>query len=149
MNRLKIPIQIMPEGQNLPLPQYATQNSSGMDLYAAIDTDLALEPMKITKVSTGIRIAVPSGYEGQIRPRSGLALKYGITLLNTPGTLDADYRGTICVILINLGQEPFIIHRGDRIAQLVICPINQVDWSLTADLDKTERGGGGFGHTGI
>ena len=130
------------------LPQYATAQSAGLDLRANIDEPITLQPMERRLVPTGLRIALPEGYEAQVRPRSGLALKHGITLLNTPGTIDADYRGEIGVIMVNLSTEPFTINDGDRIAQLVIARFEQAEWLPVTSLDTTERGDGGFGHTG-
>ena len=130
------------------LPQYATAQSAGLDLRANIDADITLQPMQRMLVPTGLHIALPDGYEAQVRPRSGLALKHGITLLNTPGTIDADYRGEIGVIMVNLSTEPFTIADGDRIAQLVIARYEQAEWEPVETLDDTERGTGGFGHTG-
>ena len=131
-----------------PLPQYATPLSAGLDLRANLDAPITLQPMERRLVPTGLRIALPEGYEAQVRPRSGLALKHGITLLNTPGTIDADYRGEIGVIMVNLSTEPFTIADGERIAQLVIARYEQAEWLETNALDETERGEGGFGHTG-
>lgn len=131
-----------------PLPQYATPLSAGLDLRANLDAPITLQPMERRLVPTGLRIALPEGYEAQVRPRSGLALKHGITLLNTPGTIDADYRGEIGVIMVNLSTEPFTIADGERIAQLVIARYEQAEWLETDALDETERGKGGFGHTG-
>lgn len=131
-----------------PLPQYATPLSAGLDLRANLDAPITLQPMERCLVPTGLRIALPEGYEAQVRPRSGLALKHGITLLNTPGTIDADYRGEIGVIMVNLSTEPFTIADGERIAQLVIARYEQAEWLETDALDETERGEGGFGHTG-
>ncbi|MBR4758225.1 MAG: dUTP diphosphatase [Bacteroidaceae bacterium] len=130
------------------LPRYATPQSAGMDLRANLDEPLTLQPMQRCLVPTGLRMALPVGYEAQVRPRSGMALKYGVTVLNTPGTIDADYRGEVCVILINLGQEPFVINDGDRIAQMVIAKHEQPTVVAVETLDETERGEGGFGHTG-
>lgn len=130
------------------LPQYATPLSAGMDLRANLDDPLTLQPMERRLVPTGLRIALPQGYEAQVRPRSGLALKHGITLLNTPGTIDADYRGLIGVIMVNLSTEPFTVNDGDRIAQLVVARHETVEWTPVASLDETERGEGGFGHSG-
>lgn len=132
-----------------PLPQYATPLSAGMDLRANIDTPLTLAPMQRALVPTGLHIALPRGMEAQVRPRSGLALKQGLTVLNAPGTIDADYRGEIGVILINLGDTPATIHDGDRIAQLVIAAHATAEWEPAATLDTTERGEGGFGHSGL
>jgi len=130
------------------LPSYATPQSAGLDLRANLTETITLAPMERRLIPTGLRIALPAGYEAQVRPRSGLALKHGITLLNTPGTIDADYRGELGVILINLSTEPFKIADGDRIAQLVISRYEQIDWELVETLDDTLRGAGGFGHSG-
>lgn len=130
------------------LPQYATALSAGLDLRANLEEDITLQPMERRVVPTGLSIALPEGYEAQVRPRSGLALKHGITLLNTPGTIDADYRGEIGVIMVNLSDTPFNIADGDRIAQLVIARYEQAEWEAVEALDSTERGDGGFGHTG-
>lgn len=132
-----------------PLPQYATPLSAGMDLRANITEPITLKPLERTLVPTGLFMALPEGYEAQVRPRSGLALKKGITVLNTPGTIDADYRGEICVILINLSAEPFIINDGERIAQMVIAKHEQPNFIEVKALDETERGAGGFGHSGV
>ncbi len=134
---------------DLPLPSYMTKSSAGMDLYANISENIILSPLMRTLVPTGIKISIPDDYEAQIRPRSGLALNHGIILPNSPGTIDSDYRGEIKVILLNLGSDEFIIKRGDRIAQLVISTISKVNWIKTNELPLTERGEGGFGHTGI
>ena len=131
------------------LPAYATEQSAGMDLRASIDEPIGLQPLERRLVPTGLYIALPVGFEAQIRPRSGLALKKGITLLNTPGTIDADYRGEIGVIMINLSKEPFEIQDGDRIAQMVIARHEHAEWVDVDVLDETERGAGGFGHTGV
>ncbi len=130
------------------LPQYATALSAGFDLRANLEEGITLQPMERRLVPTGLSIALPEGYEAQVRPRSGLALKHGITLLNTPGTIDADYRGEIGVIMVNLSDTPFNIADGDRIAQLVIARYEQAEWEAVEALDSTERGDGGFGHTG-
>jgi len=136
-----------PGGEFFP-PRYMTEHSSGMDLYAALEEEVTLAPGERKLIPTGIAIAIPSGYEGQVRPRSGLALKNGVTLVNTPGTIDADYRGEIGVLLINLGQQPFKVKPGDRIAQLVIAPVCRAVLEWAEELDDTTRSGGGFGHTG-
>jgi dUTP pyrophosphatase len=149
MKKVIVPIQRWSSGENLPLPQYMTPASAGMDLLAAVQETVTILPGQFVKIPTGIAIALPDGYEAQIRPRSGLAARYGVTLVNSPGTIDADYRGEIAVIMINFGQEPFIIQRGDRIAQMVVAPVVQVDWELHDALEVTERGEGGFGHTGV
>lgn len=130
------------------LPAYATSGSSGMDIRASIDTPQTLQSLERALIPTGLFIELPQGYEAQIRPRSGLAIKQGLTCLNTPGTIDADYRGEIKVILINLSQEPQVIQPGDRIAQMVIQQVEQVQWKLVEELQATERNAGGFGHTG-
>ena len=132
-----------------PLPEYATPMSAGLDLRANLDAPLKLQPMQRCLVPTGLRIALPQGYEAQVRPRSGLALKRGITVLNAPGTIDADYRGEIGVILINLSQDSFVIDDGERIAQLVIAAYEQAEFEAVESLDQTERGEGGFGHSGM
>ncbi len=131
------------------LPSYATVLSAGMDLRANIDTPIVLQPLERTLVPTGLFIALPEGYEAQVRPRSGLAIKKGITVLNSPGTIDADYRGEVCVILVNLSNEPFTITDGERIAQMVIARHEQVEWLECDVLGETDRGAGGFGHTGV
>jgi dUTP pyrophosphatase len=130
------------------LPAYETIQSAGMDLRANLEEPITLQPMQRCLVPTGLFMALPAGYEAQVRPRSGLAIKKGITVLNSPGTIDADYRGEVCVILINLSQEPFVINDGERIAQMVIAKYEQVTWKQVEVLDETERGAGGFGHTG-
>lgn len=132
-----------------PLPEYSTPCSAGMDLRASIDAPLVIKPMERVLVPTGLYMALPEGCEAQVRPRSGLALKHGVTVLNTPGTIDADYRGEIGVILINLGQEDFVIRDGERIAQMVIARYEHADFVSVETLDKTERGEGGFGHSGV
>ncbi len=131
-----------------PLPQYATELSAGVDLRANIEAPIELRPMERHLIPTGLFIALPPGFEAQVRPRSGLALKHGITVLNTPGTIDADYRGEVCVILINLSGEPFMIADGERIAQMVIARHEQAEWEQVEVLPETERGAGGFGHSG-
>ena len=141
-------VKIINRGRQ-PLPTYATALSAGMDLRANIDEDITLLPMQRQLVPTGLYIALPEGYEAQIRPRSGLALKHGITVLNTPGTVDADYRGEIMVLLINFSNESFIVKDGERIAQMIVAKHEQVNFELTETLDETERGAGGYGHTGL
>lgn len=131
-----------------PLPAYATPLSAGMDLRANLDQSIVLKPLQRCLVPTGLYIALPAGYEAQVRPRSGLAIKKGIGVLNAPGTIDADYRGEICVILVNLSPDDFVIEDGERIAQLVVARHEQVTWNEVDTLDDTERGAGGFGHTG-
>jgi dUTP pyrophosphatase len=139
-------IKRLPHGDGLPLPAYATPGAAGMDVVAA--EDVALAPGARHAVATGFSVAIPEGYEIQVRPRSGLALKHGISVPNTPGTIDSDYRGELKVILINHGAEPFPVHRGDRIAQLVLAPVTLAAWQEVAELDETARGAGGFGSTG-
>lgn len=131
-----------------PLPQYATSGSAGMDLRANLDEPVVLKPLERCLIPTGLYIALPEGTEAQVRPRSGLALKKGITVLNSPGTIDADYRGEICIILVNLSSEPFEIRDGERIAQMVVARHERADWKAVDVLDETERGEGGFGHSG-
>ena len=131
------------------LPQYATEHSAGMDLRADLDHPIILKPLERRLIPTGLYIALPEGYEAQVRPRSGLALKHGITLLNTPGTIDADYRGEIGVILVNLSNQDFVVEDGERIAQLVIARYERICWKVVERLEETERGTGGFGHTGV
>lgn len=130
------------------LPQYATTQSAGVDLRANLDEPVVLAPMQRTLIPTGLFISLPAGYEAQVRPRSGLAIKKGITVLNSPGTIDADYRGEICIILINLSQEEFVVNDGERVAQMVIARHEQAEWVEVETLDETDRGAGGFGHTG-
>lgn len=137
-----------PHGQDMPLPAYATAGSAGVDLPACVDTDTIVAPGKRVKIPTGMAIELPENYEAQVRPRSGLALKQGLTVLNTPGTIDSDYRGEIQVILINLGEEPVVISRGMRIAQMVIAPVTQVQFNEVSDLSESKRAAGGFGSTG-
>lgn len=131
-----------------PLPEYATEQSAGMDLRANLDSPIVLKPLQRCLVPTGLYMALPKGYEAQVRPRSGLAIKKGIGVLNAPGTIDADYRGEVCVILVNLSSEDFVVEDGERIAQMVIARHEQPEWEEVEVLDKTERGEGGFGHTG-
>jgi dUTP pyrophosphatase len=145
---LSIPVQILPHGRGLALPAAATADAAGMDLRAAVEDPLVLEPLDRALVPTGLRMAIPRGYEGQVRPRSGLAWKHGLTVANAPGTIDADYRGELKVILVNLGREPFTITRGMRVAQLVIAPVTLAALAPVEDLDRTDRASGGFGSTG-
>ena len=141
----------MAHGAGLPLPDYASQGAAGFDLYAAIDaaSPLTLAPGARALVPSGLKLALPAGFEGQVRPRSGLAVKHGVTVLNAPGTIDADYRGEVMVALINLGEETFTVERGMRIAQLVIAPVTRAALRQVTDLDETARGGSGFGSTGL
>ncbi|MFM7349476.1 MAG: dUTP diphosphatase [Erythrobacter sp.] len=143
---VKVEVKRLPHGAGLPLPAYATGGAAGMDVVSAESVTIA--PGARHAVATGLALAIPPGYEIQVRPRSGLALKHGISVPNTPGTIDSDYRGELKVILVNLGAEPFVIQRGDRIAQLVLAPVVQAAWDEVEELDVTERGAGGFGSTG-
>ena len=145
---MRVAIQKLAHGADLPLPSYASAGAAGLDLLAAIDTDLLLAPGAVAAIPTGIALALPVGFEGQVRPRSGLALRHGVTVLNAPGTVDADYRGEVKAILINLGREAFAISRGMKIAQLVVAAHAQVEWREMENLDETVRGAGGFGSTG-
>ena len=144
----RMKVQIINKSRH-QLPQYATALSAGVDLRANVSEPITLQPMQRVMVPTGLFIALPAGYEAQVRPRSGLALKRGITVLNSPGTIDADYRGEICIILINLSDEPFVINDGERIAQMVVARHEQAEWMEVEELTETERGAGGFGHTGV
>ncbi len=148
MDKINIALSRLPHAADLALPAYATEQSAGMDLLAAIDAPMTIAPGKTAMVPTGLSIALPPGYEAQVRPRSGLAAKNGVTVLNSPGTIDADYRGEIKAILINHGAEPFVIERGMRIAQMVVARHSHVTWNEVATLDDTARGTGGFGSTG-
>ena len=145
---IAVPVQQLDHGADLPLPAYASDHASGVDLLAAVETPLTLAPGERAMAPTGLAMALPAGYEAQVRPRSGLAAKQGVTVLNTPGTIDADYRGEVKVILINLGAEAVTFARGDRIAQLVVAPVTRLAWQATESLDETARGAGGFGSTG-
>ena len=148
MSNIKIPIVQLTHAEGLELPFYATEGAAGMDLKAALTTPVTLKPMARALIETGLSIALPQDYEAQIRPRSGLAAKHGVTVLNTPGTIDCDYRGEIKVILINLGEEDFVIERGERIAQMVFAPVTKGILEITDSLPETQRGVGGFGSTG-
>lgn len=148
MEQLKINVRVINKSKH-PIPQYATELSAGMDIRANIEEPIVLPPLQRCLVPTGLYIALPDGYEAQIRPRSGLAIKKGITVLNSPGTIDADYRGEICIVLVNLSSETFVIKDGERIAQMVIAHHEQAEWLEVNGLDETERGLGGFGHSGI
>lgn len=148
MSDLRIEIKRLPHAADLPLPVYATALAAGMDLCAAVDKDVVIAPGDRAAVPTGYMIALPEGYEAQVRPRSGLALKHGITLPNSPGTIDADYRGEVAVIVMNAGRENFTVTRGMRIAQMVVAPVTRVSWREVETLSTTERGAGGFGSTG-
>jgi len=145
---VQVLIQRVPEAQDLPLPAYATPGAAGVDLLAAVDSELVIQPGERRLISTGFKMAIPEGYEGQVRPRSGLALRHGISMVNSPGTIDSDYRGVVQIIVINHGGEPFPVQRGDRIAQLVIAPITRAKFIESEELPETKRNEGGFGHTG-
>jgi dUTP pyrophosphatase len=147
--QITVQVQVLPSAEGIPLPQYETEHAAGMDLRAAVERPLTLEPGQRCAVPTGLKIAVPAGYEAQVRARSGLAVRHGIALVNAPGTIDADYRGEVCVLLINLGQEPFTINRGDRIAQMVLAPVTRAVLEPVVEVDQTQRGEGGFGSTGV
>jgi dUTP pyrophosphatase len=146
---VSIDVRRLQWAEDLPLPCYATEKSSGMDLVAATAGSITIPPMDRVMIPTGLTVALPSGYEMQIRPRSGLALRHGVTVLNTPGTIDEDFRGQICVILMNAGTEPFVVTRGARIAQAVIAPVTRAEWREVDVLPETERSSGGFGSTGV
>jgi len=145
---LHIPVQMLPHGEGLELPAAASEGAAGLDLRAALDEPVVLGALERALVPTGLVLAIPRGYEGQVRPRSGLAWKHGLTVANAPGTLDADYRGEVKVILVNLGREPVTVERGMRVAQLVIAPVTAAVLEPVPSVDETERGGGGFGSTG-
>jgi dUTP pyrophosphatase len=149
MKSVQIQIKKARHAEDLPLPAYMSDSASGMDLLAAVETDLTVEPGQRVFVSTGVHVAIPKGFEGQVRPRSGLALNHGVTVLNTPGTIDADYRGEVGVILANMGDKPFTVTRGDRIAQMVIAPVSRAALAETDTLPESGRDEGGFGHTDI
>lgn len=146
---LNVQIKRLPEGEGLPLPSYMSAHAAGADLCAAVPRDTVIEPGARAMIPTGFAIALPDGYEAQVRPRSGLAIKNGVTCLNSPGTIDADYRGPVNVILANLGSEPFTVRRGDRIAQLIVAPVTRASFDLAEELDETQRAGNGFGSTGV
>lgn len=148
MSAVTVAVVRLVNGAELPLPAYATSESAGVDLLAAVEVDLTLAPGSRAVVPTGLAIALPVGYEAQVRPRSGLALKDGITVLNSPGTVDADYRGEVGVIIANLGDQPFVVRRGTRIAQLVVTPVARLAWNEVDELPSSDRGSGGFGSTG-
>jgi dUTP pyrophosphatase len=148
MEQVRVLITRLNGSEDLPLPRYMTDHAAGMDIVAAVTEHIVIAPGERALIPTGIAIALPEGYEAQIRPRSGLALRDGVTLLNTPGTVDADYRGEVRLVVINHGKEPFAVCRGDRIAQMVVAPVSRVSWDLQRELPGTGRGSGGFGHTG-
>jgi dUTP pyrophosphatase len=149
LERITVRIKRLESNPDLPLPGYETEGSSGMDIRAAVEVPVILNPGEIKLVPTGFSMSIPNGYEGQVRPRSGLALRHGIGMVNSPGTIDSDYRGEVSIILINWGRTPFTINRGDRIAQMVIGKVFRVDLSDVDSLDSTLRGEGGFGHSGV
>jgi len=149
MSTPELLIKRLPHSAGLPLPSYETEGSAGLDLRAAIDSDIVLASLERTAIPTGLSMAIPQGYEGQVRPRSGLAFRHGLTVTNAPGTIDADYRGEVKVLLINLGSEPVTITRGMRCAQLIIAPVSQAKLTEVESLDETDRGAGGFGSTGL
>lgn len=146
---IAVKVQRLPHGEGLPLPAYQTADAAGLDLVAAVDGPVTLPPLGRALVPTGLAFALPPGTEAQVRPRSGLAARHGVTVLNAPGTIDADYRGEVMVILVNLGSEPFTVSRGDRIAQVVFAPVTRAELQVADSLDETERGAGGFGSTGV
>ncbi len=148
-DKVTVRVKRLPNSEGLDLPGYQTLGSSGMDLRAAIYEETIIPPMGIALIPTGLIVSIPPGFEGQVRPRSGLALKHGITVLNTPGTIDSDYRGEVAVILINLCNSPYTVRRGDRIAQLVIARVTYAEIRVVSQIDDSDRGEGGFGHTGI
>ena len=149
MEKIPVKIKRLKEDHDLPLPDYETEGSSGMDIRASVTEDISVNPGEIKLIPTGLALSIPPGYEGQIRPRSGLALKHGIGMVNAPGTIDSDYRGELGLIVINWGKKPFTIKRGDRIAQIIICKVYRADLFEAEDLDSTPRGEGGFGHSGV
>ncbi len=148
MQKIVVHVEQTEEGKDLPLPKYMSEQAAGMDLYACVEESVLLKKGEIQLIPTGIKIALPPSYEAQIRPRSGLAFKHGISLVNSPGTIDADYRGEIKIIMINHGPEDFLIKRGERIAQMVINEVRQAIWETNVELSESTRGSGGFGHTG-
>ena len=146
---VRVAVRRAPGCDDIPFPRYMSPGAAGFDLPAAVDSELAVEPGAFASVPTGLFVAIPPGYEGQVRPRSGLAVKHGVTVLNTPGTVDSDYRGEVRVILVNHGSEPFTVRRGDRIAQMIIAPVTRAHLEPLDELPSTRRGEGGFGHTGV
>ena len=147
IEKIEVSIQRLPGTEDLPLPSYMTGQAAGMDLMAAVEAEVTIPPGERQLIPTGVRVAIPEGYEAEIRPRSGLALRHGVTLVNAPGTIDADYRGEVGIILINHGQAPFVVRRGDRIAQMVVHRVCRVRWNACGILIPTKRGDGRFGHT--
>jgi dUTP pyrophosphatase len=146
---IEVRIRRLPHAEGLPLPSYATDGAAGADLRAAVEAELILEPGERSAVPTGLVLEIPDGFEGQVRPRSGLAIKHGLTVVNAPGTIDSDYRGELKILLVNLGLEPVAINRGDRVAQLLIAPVTRASFVETDDLSQSQRGEGGFGSTGV
>jgi dUTP pyrophosphatase len=149
LDTLTVKIKRLEDSDDMPLPSYGSDGSSGMDIRASVKEPVVLKPGEIRLIPTGLTVSIPRGYEGQIRPRSGLALKYGMGIINSPGTIDSDYRGEICIIVINWGEQPFTIRRGDRIAQMVMAKVFRAEIIEVDELDHTQRGVGGFGHSGI
>ena len=149
MEKISVKVKRLEDDHDQPLPGYETEGSSGMDIRASVKEDVSVKPGEIKLIPTGLAVSIPPGYEGQIRPRSGLALKHGVGMVNTPGTIDSDYRGEVGIIVINWGKEPFTIRRGDRIAQMIISKVYRADIIEVEDLDSTRRGEGGFGHSGV
>lgn len=147
--QVKVRVKVLPHGEPGWFPQYMTEGAAGADLRAAIEEPVTIKPLHRAMIPTGLAISIPSGFEGQVRPRSGLAARNGVTMLNSPGTIDSDYRGEVKVILINLGGEDFVLNRGDRVAQLIIAPATRAEFERAEELEDTGRGPGGFGHTGI
>lgn len=145
---IEVAVTVLPHGEGLPLPQYMTPGAAGMDLLAAVGEPVELPPGAWRLIPSGLAIQLPHGFEAQVRPRSGLAFKHGVTVLNAPGTIDEDYRGEVGVLLVNLGAAPFVIQRGERIAQLILAPVTRGNWKVTHQLEESARGEGGFGHTG-
>ena len=147
MEKVTVTIQRLPGNEDLPLPRYMTEHAAGLDVFAAVGQEVSIFPGQREMIPTGLAIALPEGYEAQIRPRSGIAWKHGVTLVNAPGTIDADYRGEIGILLINHGDQPFVVRRGDRIAQMIVQRVCRVQWDVHPELNPTGRGDGGFGHT--
>lgn len=146
--RITVRVRVADRASDLPLPRYMTPGAAGLDVYAAVKDELSLDPGRVALVPTGLYLEIPPGFEAQVRPRSGLALRHGVTLLNSPGTIDSDYRGELQVIVVNLGEKPFTLRRGERIAQLVFGRVARAEWQIVDELSGSERGEGGFGHTG-
>ncbi|MCF8084227.1 MAG: dUTP diphosphatase [Deltaproteobacteria bacterium] len=149
MDTISIKVKMLDKGKDLPMPAYASEGASGMDIRACVEAPVLLQPGETRLIPTGLTVSVPQGYEAQMRPRSGLALHHGIGMLNAPGTIDSDYRGEVGVILVNWGRNPFQVRRGDRIAQMVLSKVYRAEWREVEDLDETPRGMGGFGHSGV